>query len=211
MPLTRRQRQHRLLAGRSTERGQLSQGLPLLLEGNDLFYGAPGQAITIVHPLPPRGRQRMFEYPVRESPGSPLILYLTTTKDVVVEVSLGNLASSVDYRSGVVFRYIDPLNYLTVYATDSGIGILGVVFGEVMAGVETLYAGGFLPAATDTVELRVIAQGNRIRCWVNFAMLFDQTTPLSTYGSRAGLLSGTVVGLFGPPDVTFENFYAQGL
>lgn len=127
--------------------------------------------------------------------------YQVAASDMVVEVQLANLDSDADAECGVCFRLEDTSNFLCAYV-DKGDSLLHL--SKVVADTETSIAtASWTPAAT--AEMRVIAQGSRLRVWLDFALLIDTTDDTFQDAAKAGLFSrNTTV-------VQFKNFYAQGL
>ena len=122
--------------------------------------------------------------------------------DMVVEISLANLSADTNEQCGVVFRLADTSNYL--YAiVDDGNNI--VQLGKVVATAFTSLATAAW-TATDTAEIRVIAQGNRIRVWVDRKLYIDTTDATHNTETEAGLFGFNTANLS-----TFEDFYGQGL
>lgn len=123
------------------------------------------------------------------------------TSDMVVEVQLSNLSGDTDEECGVVFRFANTDNFLAAYV-DAGDNLVHLAKFE--TGSETDIAT-FAWTPADTAEIRVIAQGDRLRVWVNFVMVIDEEDATFNTATRAGLFSRSTTA------VLFENFYAQGL
>lgn len=126
---------------------------------------------------------------------------LSSYSDMVVEVQLSNLSGDTDEECGVSFRLVDTSNFLAAYVDD---GDNLVHLSKFEAGVETSIAtAAWTPA--DTAEIRVLAQASRLRVWVDFKLVIDETDATFNTATRAGLFSRSTTA------VLFENFYAQGL
>lgn len=124
------------------------------------------------------------------------------TANVVAEVSLSNLNADATAAAGIVFRFSSSSSYWRFIINRSGGSTW--VLSKIVGGVTSTVTSGAITAA-DTAELRVIAQGTRIRCWLDRKLVTDTT---SSDGS-----SNTSVGLYTLSDTTtdFDDFYAEGL
>lgn len=121
--------------------------------------------------------------------------------DLIVEVSLSNLAGDTDEECGLVYRYTDASNYMRAYVDD---GSNEVILEKVVTGVVTELAS---PAwtATDTCELRVIAQGARHRVWLDRKLVIDVEDGDFLAGQKAGLMSRSTTV------VLYDDFYAEAI
>ncbi|MBA4181990.1 MAG: hypothetical protein C0506_15470 [Anaerolinea sp.] len=119
--------------------------------------------------------------------------------DMVVEVQLSNLAADADAECGVNYRHTDANNYWRAYVDK---GSSEVILEKVVAGVVTEVASpAWTPA--DAAEMRVIAQEDRHRVWVDRKVVIDTADDEQANAANAGLMSrNTTVVLFG-------NFAAQ--
>lgn len=119
----------------------------------------------------------------------------------VCEVSLSNMSADTDEEVGLIYRHADASNYWRVYVDD---GTDEVILEKVVAGVVTeLSSPAWTP--TDTAELRVIAQGNRHRVWLDRKLVIDVTDAALNTNTRAGLFSRSTTV------VDFDDYYGQGL
>ncbi len=105
------------------------------------------------------------------------------------------------YKAGVVYRYQNASNYWRAYL--DGPRAL-VVLEKVVAGVVTEVATAAWTRTT-TAEMRVIAQGNRHRVWVDFVKLIDATD--------AALNDQTRVGMYQVNNTAgrYDDHFGQGL
>lgn len=126
---------------------------------------------------------------------------LGDSADMVVEVQLSNLSADSDEECGVCFRKQDSSNFLAAYVDD---GDDLVHLSKFESGVETSIAT-FAWTPADTAELRVIAQDDRIRVWLDFKLVIDTEDATFNTAVRAGLFSRSTTA------VLFGAFYAQSL
>lgn len=121
--------------------------------------------------------------------------------DMVVEVSLAGLGGDTDEIAGVALRVSDASNYLRAVVSDdtNALNLQKVVAGT----PTTIGTYAWTPAAT--AELRVMAQGNRLRVWLDRVLRIDTVDGSFNTATNAGLyaLNTTVA--------EFNDFYAQGL
>lgn len=133
--------------------------------------------------------------------GAALYAFAGPSEDMVVEVQLSNLSGDTDEECGVVFRLVDTANFLAAYVDD---GDNLVHLSKFESGAETSIAtAAWSPA--DTAEIRVIAQWDRLRVWVDFKLAIDEVDSAHALGSHAGLFSRSTTA------VLFGAFYAQSL
>ena len=126
---------------------------------------------------------------------------LSSYADMVVEISLSNIAADTDAEVGVNFRKLDASNFLAAYVDD---GDNLVHLAKFLAGVETtLGTAAWTPA--DTAEIRVLAQSDRLRVEVDRVLKLDVTEADLADNARAGLFSRSTTV------VLFKDFYAEGL
>lgn len=121
--------------------------------------------------------------------------------DMVVAASLSNLSGDTDEECGVCFRKQDTSNYWRFYVDD---GSDEAVLEKVISGTPTVVAH---PAwtPTDTAEVEVRAQGNRIRCYVDGTLVADATDSALNDKTKAGLFSRSTTAVF------FDDWYGQGV
>lgn len=123
--------------------------------------------------------------------------------DQVVEVLIGNILQSTGAWVGVIARYADTNNYVRVVLKE---GNTAIVADNVVSGsVADTQTASWTP--TDSAELRVICQGDRIRAWVDFDLVID----LAVTGNQAA--GNSKVGMLGfnANSVQYSSFYGQGL
>lgn len=105
-------------------------------------------------------------------------------------------------KVGVIYRKSDTSNYWHVYVDRTA---KQVKLDKVVASARTNVASESIDLADG--EFRVIVQGNRHRVWWNFELLIDEEDSALNTATKAGLAAED--GLSG--EVTFDNWYAQGL
>lgn len=111
------------------------------------------------------------------------------------------VTASVPIECGVVYRGVDQGNYWAAYV-DAGDNLIHL--SKFVGGVEESVATyAWTPA--DTAEIRVIAQANRHRVWVDRLLAIDEEDGDLNYGNLAGLFSRSTTA------VLFDNWYAEGL
>jgi len=120
--------------------------------------------------------------------------------NVVAELSLSNLLGDAVNAVGIVLRYSSTSNYWRFVVTGSSTWQLSKVIG----GGTTIVATGSW-TRIDTAELRVVAQGNRIRGWLDRKLVADVTDSALNTNTSVGMysLSNTVI--------LFDDAYFQGL
>lgn len=123
------------------------------------------------------------------------------TADVVVEVSAAAITTGASAEVGVVYRYTDASNYWRAYVSN----LNDKVYLEKVVGGAVTTVSQPAWTVTATAEIRVYAQGNRHRVYVDDVLYIDTTD--------AALNTQVSVGLYlkGATTTTVDDFYAQGL
>lgn len=125
------------------------------------------------------------------------------TANVVAEVSLANLTADVNAGAGLVFRFTNTSNYWRFIVLRAS-GVYTWELTKIVSGSSTQVATGSADSIA-TAELRIIAQGSRIRGWYNRKLVTDVSDSANS--------SNTNVGIYTLSDTTtdFDDFYAEGL
>lgn len=123
------------------------------------------------------------------------------TADLLIEVSLSNLAADTVEEAGIAYRVQDAGHYWAAYVDD---GDNLAHLSKVIAGVETSMATLAWPP-TDTAELRVLVQANRHRFYVGARLMAEVTDSDLSYALGGGLFWG------GSTAPRFDNFFMEGL
>lgn len=122
--------------------------------------------------------------------------------DVVVEVQISNMAGGGSNEwCGVVYRWVDDNNFYLAAVFDQfdTVGILKCVAGTFSTVVDSAWT------PTTSAELRLIAQGDRHRLYLDGKLVADADDSEHA-GTGIGIFAWAASGT-----ATFENFYGQGL
>jgi len=119
----------------------------------------------------------------------------------VAELSLSGLTADTSVIAGIVFRYASTLDSVrfTINRTGSNIWSIANV-----NGIPSTQASGAW-TVTDTAELRIVVQGNRMRGWLDRKLVFDISNSHNSSDTKVGMYCD------GRSTVELDNFYAQGL
>jgi len=117
------------------------------------------------------------------------------------EVTISNISSDATALAGFSFRLLNSSNYNRLQFSTSANTL---AFITVVAGSSTtVQSVAFTPP--DVVELRVMAQGNRVRAWANRKLLIDASSSANNTRTNHGFLS------FTNTTFDFDDAYFQGL
>lgn len=122
--------------------------------------------------------------------------------NVVAEVTLSNVLSDASAAVGLGLRVLDTNNFARLYVNTT---TSQLVYSQTVAGATTTIASASC-TVTDSMEIRGMFQGNRLRGWANRKLLIDDSSSSSNntntkHGFRA----------VNTTTIDFDDVYVQGI